>query len=336
MPALLRGFMYFTLCIVIACGSIDWAVRLLVQRHALNWLPAQSRSSGGQSVRASHAQECVLVLTVFSRWKTLGDRLAHYQNLPEASSILVIANDPGLTPAHLPDPDFFSVPVTYKFMQKNSMNNRLFPWPELVNECIVLLDDDNDANLAHLSRAIRLWRTKHRERLVGFSTCGRNHVHDDESGKYTYCTNGDHAAGFAASMVLPACGMVFHRKFLELYTFATPQLARDIVDETMNGDDILLNFVASNHTGKCPVLLKGSKDGFVSDLSASGLWSRSQHFKDRSAILDRLVPIFGKMPLSYATGFMNLTDVHHGPPPCMTHVPEQYTCKSPGHSFRPQ
>jgi hypothetical protein len=93
-------------------------------------------------------------MTVFSRWQTLGDRLTHYQYLPEASSILVIVNNQNVTLAHLPRADAYAVNVVYKFMETNSMNNRFFPWPELKYDCILIVDDDVDADLAAMSEAI--------------------------------------------------------------------------------------------------------------------------------------------------------------------------------------
>lgn len=57
------------------------------------------------------------------------------------------------------------------------------------------------------------------------------------------------------SIVLPS-GMVYHRKYLAMYTEApTLQPARRLVDDVMNCDDILFNFMVANATNSAPVFI---------------------------------------------------------------------------------
>jgi hypothetical protein len=301
----LRNMVCLFLCLLLTANVEGEAGRRRTKR------PTSKRERGLVHQDRKGLKSCDLIMTVFSRWQTLGDRLTHYQHLPEASSILVIVNNQNVTLAHLPRADAYAVNVVYKFMETNSMNNRFFPWPELKNDCILIVDDDVDADLAAMSTAIHVWKkSENRDRLVGFSECGRNHFRSSASGNYTYCARNCWPGGFAASMVLPGCGIVFHKQVLMWYSFATPQSARDLVDQTMNGDDILLNFVAANHTGTCPIALESGTVRFITKLSSSGLSARTTHYTDKSRIINELVSIFGRIPLSYNVRlYGSMTDV---------------------------
>jgi hypothetical protein len=67
--------------------------------------------------------QCTLVLTVYDRYPTLPNRLAHYQFLPDLSSIVVIWNYVNATPLVV-RPGQYKVPVHVLRMEVNSMNNR--------------------------------------------------------------------------------------------------------------------------------------------------------------------------------------------------------------------
>lgn len=45
---------------------------------------------------------------------------------------------------------------------------------------------------------------------------------------------------------------MYHRKYLDMYSFDLPQAARDVVDEVQNCDDILFNYMIANATQSGP------------------------------------------------------------------------------------
>ncbi|KAJ3083309.1 Exostoses (Multiple)-like 3 [Rhizoclosmatium hyalinum] len=96
--------------------------------------------------------------------------------------------------------------------------------------------------------------------------------------------------------------MVFHRKYLRMYSFELPSVAREIVDSKTNGEDILFNLMVANHTQSCPVVVNMFARGVAMD---NGLWMKTDHFEDRSLCLTRLVnEVYGgKIPLKFSTKF---------------------------------
>lgn len=116
---------------------------------------------------------------------------------------------------------------------------------------------------------------------------------------------------------------------MDAYFFHVPQAARDVVDAHVNGEDLLMNFVVANATGRGPVFVDAWARG-VTDLLATGLFSKSKHMKDRSDALEELVAIFGRNPLKYTTTFFRPQSVTV--PPGLHHhlfqdkLPFQYPC----------
>ena len=100
-------------------------------------------------------------------------------------------------------------------------------------------------------QAVHIWRNNS-DRLVGYRNTARKHILL-ENGKYIYGRSFEYEE-LGNSMVLPS-GMIYHRDFLRLYMEDSIRRSREIVDESMNCDDILFNFVAANYTKKPPILL---------------------------------------------------------------------------------
>jgi hypothetical protein len=121
----------------------------------------------------------------------------------------------------------------------------------------------------HIAKAIKKW-TVSPERLIGYKGTSRSHAL--ENGTYVYKKYSPNGA----SIVLPP-GMVFHRKYLDLYSSDRFANLRKIVDDTMNCDDILFNFIVSEATHLPPVIVQQ----FAKPIKMPGLWKRSNHFKGK-------------------------------------------------------
>jgi alpha-1,4-N-acetylglucosaminyltransferase EXTL3 len=46
--------------------------------------------------------------------------------------------------------------------------------------------------------------------------------------------------------------MIYHRKWLEEYSYRLPSAARQLVDDRMNCDDLLFNYMVANKTNRGP------------------------------------------------------------------------------------
>lgn len=104
-----------------------------------------------------------------------------------------------------------------------------------------------------LKKAFQTWK-KHPDQLVGYRNTARKHILHSSNNSYTYSRNFEYEE-LGNSIVLPY-GMIYHRDLLQLYMSETVRNSRELVDKYHNCDDILFNFVAANHSGKPPLILR--------------------------------------------------------------------------------
>lgn len=240
---------------------------------------------------------CTMVLTVYSRVENFLPRIRYYSQSKSLSRIVVVWNNVDISPPDIPANLMDKVRLLR--MEKNSLNNRFFPWPDIETDCVVNMDDDWELDLEKLDFVIRSWKGHGWKFLVGFSHLGRNHVQLN-NGTYYYSSTDLQMSAHPppkpfSSMVLPS-GMVYHREYLHMYTFELPEVARRIVDEIMNCDDLLFNFMVANATHKGPVLIFDAEEY----PKQKGLWHRGSHFAQRSECLRNFTALFGEMPLRYS------------------------------------
>lgn len=189
-------------------------------------------------------------------------------------------------------------------MKVNSLNNRFYPHKEIKTDCIINMDDDWDMPYEHMSFAIDTWRGHFFQNLVSYSHLGRNHVWGKLNETYQYIYTPRRPKTNTSefySIALPS-GLVYHRRYLHMYSFSLPRITREIVDSLQNCDDILFNFMVANHTKQGPVFIKTSAKAY----SLGGLWKRGTHMDSRSYCLNKFTEIFGRMPLKYTTRMFKL------------------------------
>ncbi|TPX68425.1 hypothetical protein CcCBS67573_g07201 [Chytriomyces confervae] len=255
--------------------------------------------------------KCTMIMNAYDRADTLINRLRHYETLAQLDRIIVVWNHQTIEPpfrvsqSHLknaldtsnssiPEKQF-KVPVHILRQHNSSLNNRFLPFNEIQTDCIIAMDDDFDYRHSHLAYAIRLFQGDFFNHAIYFRHMARMH-RKQKDGTWKYMTDPEHGA----SIVLPT-GMVFHRKYLDMYTYALPQHARDIVDSKVNGEDILFNLMVANATRSGPVFV----NLFSRGIALPGLWWKPAHMENRSLCLTRLIKeVFGGLsPLMYTTTF---------------------------------
>ena len=260
-------------------------------------------SHDGAVIRA-----CTMVLTVYDRYRDVINRLRFYHTLPCLRAILVVWN--AVTePVAMVQEDAMHVPVWFAPQRVNSMNNRFRRDPRIQTACIVNMDDDWNMPHSVLTYAVRLWYHSFRTQVVGVKKLGRLHGLADD-GSLLYLTN----ASAPLSLALPS-GMVYHRRYMDAYTLGAPRDARELVDELVNCDDLLFNFVVANATHRPPVFVDTSgirNMHVIKNLGkAAGLYRRSQHFVDRHLCLNKFKEMYGGMPLSYTRSAFRVTYAVH-------------------------
>ncbi|KAJ3133405.1 hypothetical protein HK100_004433 [Physocladia obscura] len=272
--------------------------------------------------------KCTLLLNTYDRVVTLVNRVYHYETFPYLDRIIIVWNHQTIKPpfkisqklfrpnssmknskqknakiiaSGVIAPEYeFLIPVHVLEQSNSSLNNRYVPFKEIKTDCVISMDDDFDYPQSHLAYSVSLFQGAFFNHAIGFRHMGRSHVYGP-TGALEYSTNITNGI----SMVLPT-GLIFHRKYLDMYTYSLPQHARDIVDSKTNGEDILFNLMVANATGSCPVVVNKVSQGIV----MKGLWHKPKHFEARSLCLSRVVnEVFGGVnPLRFSKKYFEGLD----------------------------
>ncbi|XP_053552547.1 exostosin-like 2 [Bombina bombina] len=292
----------------VSCAALT--LLMLVFGALANLLPAvrEPHVSGTRrrlsSLDALHQDTFTLIMQTYNRTDLLLKMLNHYQAVPRLGAIIVVWNNVEQdTPKDLweslgPHP----VPVIFKKQSVNLMRNRLQNFPEIQGQAVLMMDDDTLVSAFDLTFAFSIWQ-EFPDRIVGFVP--RKHI-SSESGIYSYGSfelQAPHSGnGDVYSMVLIGASF-FHRKYLQLFE-ELPAAVQSLIDKTQNCDDIAMNFMVANCTGKAsgilvkPTDLRNLEKEAVSGYT--GMWHRPEHLLQRSYCLNMLAKIYGKMPLKYS------------------------------------
>lgn len=113
------------------------------------------------------------------------------------------------------------------------------------------------------------------------------------------------------SLALPS-GMVYHRRYMAMYSAPALAPARALVDRLVNCDDLLFNCVVANATGLPPAFLNTQgvrRLHVISRLGKeAGLWTRGSHLRYRDRCLDAFDALFGGLPLRFTTEAYTISD----------------------------
>ena len=173
--------------------------------------------------------------------------------------------------------------------QKNSLNNRFYPYPEIETDAVLHLDDDVHLRQDEILFAFRIWREEP-ESIIGFP--GRFHGIDPlNSNKWNYNSN----YTCELSMILTGAAFV-HKHYMNLYHFYMHEDIRNLVDEYVNCEDIALNYLVSHITRKPPIKVT-SRWTFRCPNCPSALSSDDSHFEERHKCMNVFTEIYGYNPL---------------------------------------
>ncbi|KAM9845302.1 exostosin-like 2 isoform 1-T1 [Aulostomus maculatus] len=271
------------------------------------------RAAAGQSLTFDilEEQKFTIVIQTYNRTDILLKLLNHYQAVPHLRMIIIVWNNIGeQTPTELweslgPHP----VPVVFKEQTVNQMRNRVQLFPEIDTDAVLMLDDDTLVSIPDISFAYTVWK-QFPEQIVGFVP--RKHV-TTQGGVYSYGSfetqDPELGAGDQYSMVLIGAAF-FHRHYLQLFQ-DQPHAVHALVDATQNCDDIAMNFMVAlylrkhaksicSHAKSSGVFVKPVDLRNMEMNAASGylgMWHRPEHMLQRSYCLNKLVEIYGSMPL---------------------------------------
>ncbi|XP_002738985.2 exostosin-2-like [Saccoglossus kowalevskii] len=231
------------------------------------------------------------VILTYDRVESLFTVIMEISKTPSLSKVLVVWNNQLKPPPSAPEWPKINKPLKVVQTKENKLSNRFYPYDEIETEAVLAIDDDIVMLTAdELEFGFEVWR-EFPDRLVGYP--GRVHLWDDETGKWKYESEWTNDI----SMVLTGASF-YHKYFNHLYTNAMPGNIKSWVDDHMNCEDIAMNFVVANHTGKPPIKVTPRKKFKCPECTGDQVISADQsHMVERSECITKFSEIYQTMPL---------------------------------------
>lgn len=167
---------------------------------------------------------------------------------------------------------------------------RFYPYEEIETEAILSLDDDIlMLNKDEIEFGYQAWR-EFPDSLVGFPS--RFHVYDNLTHSWRY----DSTWTNQMSLVLTSAAF-YHKYYHHLYTNFLPAAIRDWVDNNMNCEDIAMNFLIANATGKPALKVTPRKRFRCANCPTIDMNADAAHMTTRSDCINRFSWTFGNATL---------------------------------------
>ncbi|KZC05878.1 Exostosin-2 [Dufourea novaeangliae] len=234
------------------------------------------------------------VILTYDRLELLFLLINKLVKVPSLSKVLVIWNNQHKDPPHSSKWPKLSKPIKVIQTKENKLSNRFYPYNEIETEAVLSIDDDIIMLTAdEVEFAYEVWR-EFPDRIVGFPS--RIHMWDNGTNCWKYESEWTNSI----SMVLT--GAAFHHKYWNyMYTTAMPGDIKEWVDEHMNCEDIAMNFLIANITGKAPIKVTPKKKFRCPECTNTEMLSADlTHMVERTQCINRFSSIYGSMPLQSA------------------------------------
>ncbi|XP_073514265.1 exostosin-2 [Phyllobates terribilis] len=237
------------------------------------------------------SQGFTAVVLTYDRVESLFRVITEVSKVPSLSKLLVVWNNQNKSPPEESLWPKIRVPLKVVRTAENKLSNRFFPYDEIETEAVLAIDDDIIMLTSdELQFGYEVWR-EFPDRLVGYP--GRLHLWDHEMNKWKYESEWTNEV----SMVLTGAAF-YHKYFNYLYTYKMPGDIKNWVDAHMNCEDIAMNFLVANVTGKAPIKVTPRKKFKCPECTAiDGLSLDQTHMVERSECINKFATVFGTMPL---------------------------------------
>ncbi|XP_063970876.1 exostosin-2-like [Lytechinus pictus] len=231
------------------------------------------------------------VVLTYDREQSLFEIIKQISQTPSLSKVLVVWNHQEKTPPPAERWPKINKPLKVVQTKENKLSNRFYPYDEIETECILAIDDDIIMLTPdELEFGYGVWR-EFPDRLVGFPS--RLHLWDEAHGKWKYESEwmNDH------SMVLTGAAF-YHKYFSYAYTHKMSPHIKTWVDAHMNCEDIAMNFLIANITGKAPMKVTPRKKFKCPECTSVEMISADlNHMVERSECIMEFEKEYGMMPL---------------------------------------
>ncbi|XP_063984975.1 exostosin-2 [Diachasmimorpha longicaudata] len=231
------------------------------------------------------------VILTYDRVELLFSLINKIVQVPSLAKVLVIWNNQRKEPPPSSRWPKLSKPLQVIKTKENKLSNRFYPYEEIETEAILSIDDDIIMLTSdEVEFAYEVWR-EFPDRIVGFPS--RTHTWDNTTNLWKYESEWTNRI----SMVLT--GAAFHHKYWSyLYTTSMPGGIKSWVDEHMNCEDIAMNFLVANVTGKAPIKVTPKKKFRCPECTNTEMLSADlAHMAERTQCINTFSRIYRSMPL---------------------------------------
>nr|XP_027195106.1 exostosin-2-like [Dermatophagoides pteronyssinus] len=232
------------------------------------------------------------VILTYNRLDSLFHVVSSISRVPGCQKILIVWNNQNERPPLNDQWAPFSMPIQVIQTNQNKLSNRFFPYASIETEAIFAIDDDiTMLNPDEIEFSYQTWR-EFPDRIVGFPS--RLHLWNNLTESWTY----DSEWKNKISLILTGAAF-YHHYYNYLYTYVMPETIRKWVDDNMNCEDIAMNFLVSNVTGKAPIKVTPRKKFKCPECSKANSLSTDvvHHLQLRSRCIDHFSKIYRMMPL---------------------------------------
>eukprot|EP00058_Branchiostoma_floridae_P022654 XP_002608144.1 hypothetical protein BRAFLDRAFT_91377 [Branchiostoma floridae] len=231
------------------------------------------------------------VILTYDRVESLFRVITEIAKTPSLAKILVVWNNQAKAPPQGSTWPKVNKPLKVIQTTANKLSNRFHPYDEIETEAVLAIDDDIIMLTPdELEFGYEVWR-EFPDRLVGYP--GRVHLWDNATKSWKYESEWTNDV----SMVLTGAAF-YHKYFGYLYSMAMPGDIKNWVDTHMNCEDIAMNFLIANVTGKAPIKVTPRKKFKCPECTnVDNLSADQSHMVERSVCINKFTDIYGMMPL---------------------------------------
>ncbi|UYV71618.1 EXT2 [Cordylochernes scorpioides] len=241
---------------------------------------------------APRAPGFTAVILTYDRLESLFQVIRRVAQAPSLAKILVVWNNLKKNPPPAANWPAITKPLKVVQTEENKLSNRFYPYEEIETDAVLAMDDDIIMLTADEIEFgfSQVWR-EYFDRIVGFPS--RVHLWDNSTGRWKYESEWTNDI----SMVLTGAAF-YHRYYNQLYTTSMPGDIKEWVDTHMNCEDIAMNFLVANLTGKAPIKVAPRKKFKCPECTNVEMLSADLlHMAERSRCINRFAQIYGTMPL---------------------------------------
>lgn len=231
------------------------------------------------------------VVLTYDRVNSLFKVVQQLTQVPSLVKVVVVWNNQRKSPPPSSAWPKLNKPLKVIRTKANKLSNRFYPYKDIETEAVLAIDDDILMLTSdELEFGFEVWR-EFPDRIVGFPS--RVHLWDNGTQQWKYESEWTNDV----SMVLTGAAF-YHKHYSYEYFERLPTSIRRWVDERMNCEDIAMNFLVANITGKAPIKVAPRKKFKCPECARlDNLSNDLQHMAARTECVNVFARAFGGMPL---------------------------------------